>query len=90
MLLTKCDNWQLVKWMRGLGSQVPPTWPAFKPDYDYLKRNNTPIFVLSKGSSVLVQTEGVSMESWPKEQKRLFSKLFFFKKKLLKFVSIPR
>lgn len=50
------------------------------PDYDYLKRNNTPIFVLSKGSSVLLQTEGVSMESWPKEQKRLFSKLFKKKK----------
>lgn len=29
MLLTECDNVQLVKWMRSSGSQVPPTWPTF-------------------------------------------------------------
>lgn len=41
-----------------------------KPDYDYLKSNNTPIFVLSKGGSVSVHTEGVAMESWHTEQER--------------------
>lgn len=41
-----------------------------KPDCDCLKSNNTPIFVLSKGGSVSVQTEGVAMESWHTEQER--------------------
>lgn len=66
MLLTRYDNPQLVKWVRS--STGSSNLIYLQPDYGYVRSNNTPIFVLSKGGHVSLWMKGVPTESWHKKR----------------------